>query len=447
MSSALALAPARTNQVTATLSRASFWRVSNRDTDEFRGISLTKRYSPTERLGVTYVDSTITKHGWIFREQPILDVGVDAHVEVVEDGDPTGKMVSLQIKSGMSYLEDKGEYFVYRGDRVHLEYWLNYILPVFIIVYLPDTEKAYWEEVTKDKIKETGKGWKIYISRRNELNQLFFNAVENKAGIQNKLTSKIACLCNEGFHVEARQLMHENWNSLDDAARLIECAFLMQEKNWQEIINITNSIHYKTVDIKRLQYYYVFRAVSFANLKRLEELKEFLNLSIDELNDAMAESQGGNRLQNPFSKYIVKGGVKGVDLLMYGAVRFVLVHLAYQHFPSEINFEKYIHYSLMPHGFGISRTLNFVANTESIVAIAKSVIYTVQAKKELSLDLYRSILSWFDMVYRSLSGTPMLVGDDTCGVYAHTNPESSEDDLRMIKTFIEQFPETVKIHI
>ena len=46
------------------------------------------RYSSTERLGVIATETQVTENiGWIFREQPIADVGIDAILEQVENGD------------------------------------------------------------------------------------------------------------------------------------------------------------------------------------------------------------------------------------------------------------------------------------------------------------------------------------------------------------------------
>lgn len=43
---------------------------------------MVKRYSSTERTGVNKVESVfINKFKWIFREQPIVDLGIDAQVE------------------------------------------------------------------------------------------------------------------------------------------------------------------------------------------------------------------------------------------------------------------------------------------------------------------------------------------------------------------------------
>jgi hypothetical protein len=59
------------------------------------------RYDPAERLGVAEVGQIVQRDlGWIFREQPVADVGIDAHIEQVEEsGFPTGKLlVSLHAR-------------------------------------------------------------------------------------------------------------------------------------------------------------------------------------------------------------------------------------------------------------------------------------------------------------------------------------------------------------
>ncbi|MFH1829503.1 MAG: DUF4365 domain-containing protein [Pseudomonadota bacterium] len=60
----------------------------------------------TERIGVHKFALTILeKFNWLEREQPIADYGIDLHVEIVEDGKPTGMLYAIQIKSGKSYLK------------------------------------------------------------------------------------------------------------------------------------------------------------------------------------------------------------------------------------------------------------------------------------------------------------------------------------------------------
>ncbi|MBV9161241.1 MAG: DUF4365 domain-containing protein [Pseudonocardiales bacterium] len=41
--------------------------------------------------------------GWLFREQPTEDYGIDAHAEVVDEKMVRGRQLSLQIKSGTSW--------------------------------------------------------------------------------------------------------------------------------------------------------------------------------------------------------------------------------------------------------------------------------------------------------------------------------------------------------
>ena len=63
----------------------------------------------TERAGVLAVGEIINNRlGWIFREQPVSDFGIDAHVEVVEGDQVTGRLFALQIKSGPSYFRRRG---------------------------------------------------------------------------------------------------------------------------------------------------------------------------------------------------------------------------------------------------------------------------------------------------------------------------------------------------
>lgn len=63
--------------------------------------------SHTGRIGVAGTQLLFKRLGWIFREQPIEDYGIDAHVEVVENNTPTGTLIALQIKSGKSWFKEK----------------------------------------------------------------------------------------------------------------------------------------------------------------------------------------------------------------------------------------------------------------------------------------------------------------------------------------------------
>lgn len=127
------------------------------------------RYSPTERIGVTTIDSITTQQlGWIFREQPIVDMGVDAQIEYVDpEGQPTGKLLALQIKTGSSHLKPTADGYTYYGDRTHLDYWTGHSLPVLLVCHLPKAGQTFWQIVTKQTITLTDKKWKIFIPTKN----------------------------------------------------------------------------------------------------------------------------------------------------------------------------------------------------------------------------------------------------------------------------------------
>jgi len=125
------------------------------------------RYSQTEHVGVHAVGLIVTGAlGWIFREQPVADVGVDAHIELVE-GEPTGKHIAVQIKTGKSHFVEQENCYVYYGDLVHLDYWLGHSLPVILIAHLPKSNETLWVHITERAITRTAKRWKIEIPKQS----------------------------------------------------------------------------------------------------------------------------------------------------------------------------------------------------------------------------------------------------------------------------------------
>lgn len=111
----------------------------------------------TERIGVSKVQLIVyEKLHWVFREQPIDDCGIDAHIELIDDNCAMGKLIATQIKSGESYFRNKSNNaIVYYIDEKHLNYWKSNVLPVIIILYNPKTEECIWDCV--DKIDEERK--------------------------------------------------------------------------------------------------------------------------------------------------------------------------------------------------------------------------------------------------------------------------------------------------
>jgi uncharacterized protein DUF4365/uncharacterized protein DUF2399 len=124
------------------------------------------------RIGVHGVAALfLGKLGWIFREQHESDHGIDAIVEIAVDGRPTGKLIAIQIKSGSSYFaeDNPGSGWIMRGPKRHLNYWLEYQLPVLVVLFNPRNGSAYWVHVNQESATYTSKSYKINVPTRQVL--------------------------------------------------------------------------------------------------------------------------------------------------------------------------------------------------------------------------------------------------------------------------------------
>jgi hypothetical protein len=135
-------------------------------------------------LGVNYTSIKALKIGLICRPQPTLDYGIDAHLEIKEKGQPTGRLIAAQIKNGKSYVTEKNDYFIFYGLYKHLLYWLRHSLPV-IIVYVEEKSETevncYWVEVKKGKIKTLENSWKIKIPKSQRIDSANLEALKSVA--------------------------------------------------------------------------------------------------------------------------------------------------------------------------------------------------------------------------------------------------------------------------
>lgn len=126
--------------------------------------------SITERVGIHKVALCfLQKFGWIEREQYVADQGIDTQVEIVENGNPTGLLYCIQVKTGKSYINEIGDNITYYASERHINYWLNHSLPVLLIICDPDSDIKYWDFVTRQNVTKTKKGWKIGIPKKNQL--------------------------------------------------------------------------------------------------------------------------------------------------------------------------------------------------------------------------------------------------------------------------------------
>jgi hypothetical protein len=108
-----------------------------------------------ERALVGEVISTVALAGQICREKTVSDHGIDMEIEFKDDnGEATGTMLLLQLKSGDAYLEtrksDGAEIFTIKDER-HARYWMAQAFPVLLVIR-NSTGEVRWMEI-RDYLK------------------------------------------------------------------------------------------------------------------------------------------------------------------------------------------------------------------------------------------------------------------------------------------------------
>jgi hypothetical protein len=126
----------------------------------------------TERRAIHSTGLAFSNFGWVFREQPIVDFGIDAFIETTTDQHPDGIFAALQIKGGNNLRRTKTGISIYFSNR-HNDYWnaISKKIPVLFIIHDSATDILYWEHFTEFTTSETSKQWKINIPYTNVLNE------------------------------------------------------------------------------------------------------------------------------------------------------------------------------------------------------------------------------------------------------------------------------------
>jgi len=110
-----------------------------------------------EQILIGHVQAITGEANQIFRELTKFDYGIDGEVEFKDDdGQPSGKKIYVQLKSGNSYLRtrqrDGREIFDVKNER-HLDYWINQPVDVYLVIRQKDErngeETIRWMNVTR----------------------------------------------------------------------------------------------------------------------------------------------------------------------------------------------------------------------------------------------------------------------------------------------------------
>lgn len=111
-----------------------------------------------------FADRILGLFHWYVREQPNFDRGVDAHIEIVNDDGPTGRLIAAQVKTGSSYLRERtAEGFVFRPKPGHVRYWQGHSLPVIVVLVDLEVDACYWQVVNDATLTANDNRWRVIV--------------------------------------------------------------------------------------------------------------------------------------------------------------------------------------------------------------------------------------------------------------------------------------------
>ena len=134
-----------------------------------------------ERIGVHHCAEIAERNNWLFREQPIDDIGIDAHMKWVEMNGISRQLLAVQIKSGESWFrEQKDGHIIFRGiNERQYNYWTMNSLPCIVVLFNPADNMCIWQKLTSKTIERTnnGKGKGYFV--RVPIKQVFLDEFAN----------------------------------------------------------------------------------------------------------------------------------------------------------------------------------------------------------------------------------------------------------------------------
>lgn len=161
----------------------------------------------TERIGVYHCGKIAECNNWMFREQPVDDVGIDAHMEFIDSSGKPKQLLALQIKSGASWFkENKDGYIIFRDiNERQYNYWTMNTLPCILVLYNPDDDMCIWQKLTEKTIERTNKGNGKGFFVKVPITQIFLNASSNK--ILLSFTNLSEYIVNYNFLLSQKKFM------------------------------------------------------------------------------------------------------------------------------------------------------------------------------------------------------------------------------------------------
>ncbi|MFI5590133.1 DUF4365 domain-containing protein [Amycolatopsis sp. NPDC051758] len=124
-----------------------------------------------DREGLGLFQRAVTRDlGWIFREQTVVDQGIDGHVEIAdEDGRGTGRLIAVQIKSGPSHFRRVKGGWAFYYDETKRRLWLGHALPVMVVFIDLESDAIYWQRIHTSVERRTGKRYAVTVPENQTL--------------------------------------------------------------------------------------------------------------------------------------------------------------------------------------------------------------------------------------------------------------------------------------
>jgi hypothetical protein len=100
-------------------------------------------------LGEAAARKRFLSMGFQFDLRSRLEAGIDGIAEIMIEGEPTARMIAVQVKStgSGSYTSETDQGFTYLLTSKDLDYWRTSNLPVILVVYRESDETLFWREV------------------------------------------------------------------------------------------------------------------------------------------------------------------------------------------------------------------------------------------------------------------------------------------------------------
>ncbi len=282
----------------------------------------------TENEGLNYVKTVTNRTGHIFREILKEDIGIDAQIEVcLNQEEPSGILIGVQIKTGESYIKSEtNDSFIYYPSIDDLQYWRDYSLPVYLIIYRPEKDIAYWSDI-KDCLKDhqfediiSGiVPKKIIIYKNNTFSKTFFDSLGKKYGsiksseylynlfLQNLMNVSSA---SEKFYILHPEILKFfSCIDIDNAKKMLQYLNLRRDelvnnlikmKGWDENVsdNYVNELILKTYSIIFDKENTGFLLITFEKKEDRNQVSKFIEKII------------------PFNRYLIMEG----DIMLPGVL-------------------------------------------------------------------------------------------------------------------------------